>query len=247
MYDTMQSGRMEPRTITARVYKQIKDDIMRGVYPPGTHLVRRTLAKHYGVSSLPIMEACFRLESDGLVENSPMLGTHVVDINEEIVEEERKYREALECQVARHVAELAEDLDLQQLDVTARHLDSIQDGLDAKDEAKLNSFYEHHTLFHLSLAKVSRAKVIYRQMKKLWYRRQMIAGDVNAILFPVPHGWHIRLMDAIKSRDPDKAEQAMRTHLSYNKDKVDASVREVKNLGAAELIGRMTKNLLTES
>ncbi len=134
MYDHAQSGRMEPRTLTARVYKQMKDDIMSGVYPPGTHLVRRTLAKRYGVSSLPIMEACFRLEADGLVENSPLVGAHVVDMNEEIVGEERKLREALECYTVRCVAELAEDFELQQLDVMARHLDSIQEKLNAKRE-----------------------------------------------------------------------------------------------------------------
>lgn len=246
MRDPLQSGRMEPRTITARVYQQIKDDIMNGVYPPGAHLVRRTLAKKYGVSSLPVMEACFRLENDGLVENSPMMGTHVVDFNEEVVEEERKFREALECQVARYVAESASELDLQRLQITAQYLDSIQGKFNPDDDEMVNAFHEHHSQFHLSLAKLSGAKVIYQQMKKLWFRRQMLAGDVNAILFPVPIGWHAMLMEALGSRDPDVAERAMRKHVAFNSDKIDASVKEVKSRGAAELIGRMLKQKETD-
>lgn len=228
-------------TLTERVYALIKNDIINGVFPPGMHLVRRTLAKRYGVSPLPIMEACFRLENDGLVENSPMLGTHVIEINAEIIEEDRKYREALECQSARLFVENAPLLERQQLLVLAAFLDSIHKKLKAGEKEMEESFRQHHLEFHLAVARGSGAKVIHRQMKKLWYRRVMVAGDTHATLFPAPPGWHTTLAECLGGGDPDKADKCMRFHLRYNNDreKTRDSVCEVLRRGDKELIDRI--------
>lgn len=228
-------------TLTERVYGLIKSDIINGVFPPGMHLVRRTLAKRYGVSPLPIMEACFRLENDGLVENSPMLGTHVIEINEEIIEEDRKYREALECQSARLFAENAPLLERQQLRVLAAFLDSIQEKFHQGDREMEESFRQHHLEFHLAVAKGSGAKVIHRQMTKLWYRRVMVAGDTHATLYPAPRGWHAMLAESLTGDDPDKADKCMRFHLRYNNDreKTRDTVSEVLRRGDKELIDRI--------
>ncbi len=236
---TTQSGRMEPQTVSAKVYQLIKNDIINGTFPPGSHLVRRVLAKKYGVSPLPIMEACFRLENDGLVENSPMLGTHVVDINGEVVAEEYKLREALECQAARLFAITASAINKQQVRMLAQFVDSIEDKLETGDEEMEAAFQKHHSDFHLFVAKMSGAKLIYRQMKKLWFRRIMVAGDANAKLFPVPKGWHQLLAEKLSGDDPDAAEQQMRMHITYNKDKIDDSVKAVIDSGKMGLIGKL--------
>lgn len=238
---TSQSERMQSNTVTSKVYRRLKADIIDGIFPPGTHLVRRTLAARYGVSPLPVMEACFRLENDGLVENSPMLGTHVVNMSEEIIAEDRKYREALECQAAWYFAETAGELEKQQLKVLAEFLDGIQEKLDPADKPLEAKFAKHHSELHLEIARISGAQVIYRQMRKLWFRRLMIAGDTHAELFPVPSGWHTMLVERLASGDPEAACHAMREHLRRNSDpeQVEDSVKEVLRRGRSELIDRM--------
>lgn len=239
MPSSSDSRRTKPMTATARVYQMIKNDILDGVYPPGTHLVRRTMAQKYGVSPLPILEACFRLENDGLVENSPMLGTHVVEMNEEIIEEEHKFREALECQAARSFAETAGEVDRRQIQMMAGFLDSIQEKISPDDPEIESAFHKHHSEFHLAVAKLSGVKLIYRQLKKPWFRRLMIAGDTHAKLFPAPKGWHATLSEGLVSADPDLAESCMRWHLRLNHDKYGDSVKEVLRRGGRELVRRM--------
>ena len=239
MLITSQSERLKPRTVTGKVYGLLKADIINGVYPPGTHLVRRTLAKKYGVSPLPIMEAFFRLENDGLVENTPSLGCHVVDINEEIIAEENKFREALECHAARLFATAATELEKQQVKTLADFLDSVQEKLSSGDQEGIELFHKHHSEYHLAVTRFSGARLIYQQIRKPWFRRAMYAGNTHAVLFPVPSGWHAMLTEALASGDADKAGEAMRKHLRYRLDKYDDSVQEVLRSGGSKLIDRM--------
>ena len=240
MLDTSRSDRLPPKTIAARVYRQIKDDIIAGVYPPGAHLVRVTLAKRYGVSAIPVMEALYRLEMDGLVENSPQLGAHVVEISEEILEEDRTFREAVECQTARMFAERASEQEKEQIRELARFIDSIEEKMTGEEHAEIERmqrlFQRQHSEFHFAVAKISGARSLYRQMKRLWYRRLMATGDIHAVLYPVPKNWHVELAESLASGDPDRAEKHMRYHVSFRGDKFNDSVREVLRRGRAELL-----------
>lgn len=237
MRDPSKSGRLKPKTTVARVYEQIKRDIIDGVHPPGAHLVRMALAKRYGVSSIPIMEACYRLEMDGLVENSPQLGAHVVELSEEVLNEDRTFREAIECQTARLFAERATDMEKDEIRELARFIDSIEERMteDLPEREQMQRlFQEQHSEFHLAVARISGAKILHRQMKRLWYRRLMISGDFHAVMYPVPRNWHGELAEALSGGDPDAAERQMRIHVDFRHDKFGDSVREVLRRGRAE-------------
>lgn len=246
MHDTSQSDRILPKTMAVQVYRQIKDDIINGVYPPGAHLVRMTLAKRYGVSHIPIMEALYRLEMDGLVENSPQLGAHVIEISEEILQDDRVFREAVECQTARLFAECASDSEKEQIRELAKFIDSIEEKMTGTGQPEMERmqrlFQRQHSEFHLAVARISGARSLYRQMKKLWYRRLMATGDIHAVLYPVPRNWHIDLAESLAAGDPDRAEKHMRHHVSFRTDKFNDSVREVLRRGRAELLEIMMQD-----
>lgn len=245
MLDTSKSDRIQPKTIAARVYRQIKEDILNGVYPPGAHLVRMTLAKRYGVSAIPILEALYRLEMDGLVENSPQLGAHVIEVSEEILEDDRMFREAIECQSARLFAERASDQEKDRVRELARFIDSIEekmtDDLPEKEEMQ-RLFREQHSEFHFAVCRLSKSKALYRQVKRLWFRRLMATGDIHAVLYPVPKNWHIDLAESLASGDPDRAERHMRYHVSFRGDKFTDSVKEVLRRGREELLEILMRN-----
>jgi len=61
----------------ARVLDQLRDAIIRGEYPPGASLSEIALADTYGTSRTPIREAIQQLQSEGLVEVVPRVGTFV--------------------------------------------------------------------------------------------------------------------------------------------------------------------------
>lgn len=210
---------IQPDTVATRVYKQIRQDIIHGVFPPGTHLVKRVIAKKYGVSVPPVIEACLRLENDGLVENSPLLGAFVPKITRERLEEEHILREAIECQIAREFAVRASEQDREVIMRLAREVDEIERGRDPKDKEIDRKFQQTHLHFHVTLAKLCRINLLYEQVKKVWFRRLMFVWNVDKQQFPTPPDWHETLTNALNSGNPERADMAMRHHFNVNRDR----------------------------
>lgn len=57
----------------------IRDDIVRGEFPPGTHLRLDKLATRFEVSTMPIREALRALEAEGIVYSIPHRGSYVTE------------------------------------------------------------------------------------------------------------------------------------------------------------------------
>ena len=72
---------MEPDPVRGNLaeqaYSRIRHKILSGEFALGAPLSRRQLAADFQMSFLPISEAVKRLESEGLVESRPRVGTRV--------------------------------------------------------------------------------------------------------------------------------------------------------------------------
>ena len=220
----VESGRMQADTIALRVYKQLRHDIIHGVFPPGTRLVKRAVAKRYGVSVPPVIEACLRLENDGLVESSPLVGAYVPQLNPDRIAEERILREAIECQIARQFAVCSSEQDRERVMDLGRDLDRFETREDLGDLETHRTFQKMHSEFHVTLAKLCRVKLLYQQVRKVWFWRSMFVWNVQQKYYPVPDDWHTRLAGALGSGNPERAEVAMREHLTRNVDKKIESI-----------------------
>ena len=73
MADEKQKG----LTKQERVYRAIRERILSGAYGPGYRVVIDALAEEFGVSALPVREAIWRLEAEGLVVYRPNAGAQV--------------------------------------------------------------------------------------------------------------------------------------------------------------------------
>ncbi len=207
---------LQPDTVANKVYKQLRNDIIQGVFPPGSHLVKRVIAKKYGVSVPPIIEACLRLENDGLVESSPLVGSFVPKITREKLEEEHILREAIECQIAREYAVRASDQDRETMMRLAREVDEIERDRDPVEKEVNRRYQQIHSDYHIMLAKLCRVNILYQQVKKVWFRRLMFVWNVDKKRFPTPPDWHETLTNALNSGNPERAEMAMRHHFNIN-------------------------------
>ena len=74
----------------------LRDDILRGDFLPGAALRQEELANRFGVSRLPIRDALFRLEAEGLVDIYPNRGAFVISLSAREVEEIYALRVLLE-------------------------------------------------------------------------------------------------------------------------------------------------------
>jgi DNA-binding GntR family transcriptional regulator len=199
-------------TLAEQVYITLRDDIANGRIAPGSRLVRRSLAKQLNVSAIPVTEALFRLQSDGLVESAPMYGARVIAMSEENALEDLILREALECQAARECAVSASDDALAALAVQARQVDAVmQAGADPLDAANDDA----HGAFHLAIAHAGGSGALAKELQRVWFRRHMHRAWVNATRHGIPPGWHWDLVVAIATRNPGEAEAQMRYHVRW--------------------------------
>ncbi len=216
----------DEETLSQQVLVALRREILSGSLAPGSRLVRRTIAKRFGVSTLPVVEALYRLEMEGLVENIPHAGAKVVDPETAVMEGDRIVREAIECQVARLLAEMGGRAPLAELVARAELLDEIEHDADAVDPRAGDTYLFAHFNFHLALAEATGWKVLAAHLQGIWFRRIMVSIAENKSWYEVPPHWHRQLVEAIETGDPDVAEQKMREHVRHSRDRYRLSLKE---------------------
>ncbi|QOQ39610.1 GntR family transcriptional regulator [Trueperella pecoris] len=66
---------------SSAVYEELRDGIVNGRYSPGYRLTLSTLAREFGVSTVPVREAIRWLQAEGLVEYTHNVGAQVSQID----------------------------------------------------------------------------------------------------------------------------------------------------------------------
>ena len=209
-------------TLTRRVYETLRDEIISGKLEPGDRLARKKVAERLGVSPMPITEALYMLEVDGLVESKPLRGCRVRPLTLDSIENGLALREAIECHTARLCAEKASDAELTRLTALAKQLDQIATRADPNSKLGM----QLHIDLHLGIAKATGYHSLGDELQRVWFQRYMYLNWINAtIIDPVPANWHQKLMKSISGKDPAKAEGAMREHVRHgqtlNKESFD--------------------------
>lgn len=209
-------------SLSNRAYQQIRNEILSGDLSIGDVLSRRQLAKRLNMSFLPITEALKCLETEGLVESRPRIGTRVRVPNEQDIRDSNVIREALESQAARLCAQNASKEDKHQLQTSAKHLDELQKMclLEPADSRFLFSVHTYHMQFHMRIAELSRCPGLCRAIEKEQVLIFNWLYDIAANRRSQPEGFHSILAEALCSGDPLVADTAMRAHVQYGLDQV---------------------------
>lgn len=190
-------------------YNIILHKIMDGEYPPGTKLSRRKMAQVTNVSVIPVIEALKRLEEYGLVESRPQWGSFVTVPTRDNVIHTYQLREAVECKVARIMAEQMTKVQADYLMEIATKLDTVPYDTTSIDESRNN-----HLKFHRDLAAFTGNELLVKTLDKanlFWILCQALVAKASKTEYP--RYWHRKLMEDILSGDPDRAEVSMREHV----------------------------------
>ncbi len=196
-----ESRRTNRSSLKEEVYEAVRRDIMDGTFPPGDLLKERELAEKYGVSKTPVREALSLLEQDELVKVIPRAGYMVTQLTLRDLQEVRRLRVTLEAMAARLAVKRITEKELEELE----GLTSTSD----PEEARL-----FNRQFHSVVARASGNTRLAKMIEQLlddtdrWAALE-IAGLTPALLLV---GHHAEL-EALRTRDPDIAEEAMRKHV----------------------------------
>jgi DNA-binding GntR family transcriptional regulator len=200
----------QQREETRDGYAALRHAILSGRFGPNERLVEADITAEFGMPRAAVRTAFVRLEMEGLVQREPNKGTRVRSVSDEEALEIIEARAALEGLTARHAAERATPQDVARLQqAAARHRSRVERG-DVLGSADAN--VELHALIREIAGRPTLTRLVEQlnsQTTRFQYRTGLIPGRAAAV-----SDEHDAVVAAIAAGDADKAERAMRRHLS---------------------------------
>lgn len=190
-------------------YETIREAIVENRLEPGTPLSEEKLAARHGLSRTPIREVLQRLSRDGLVETIRNRGAFVSRLDPRDHRDLFEMRQALEGLAARLAAQRMDADELARLDALYRPLRGRRRA--AGREALSRAGHELHTAIGVASGNrrlIQALDAIQLQSRRA-FRFSMGIPDRMERSFRE----HLPILAALKRRDPDAAEAAMRAHL----------------------------------
>ena len=197
----------------------LREKIFAGELAPGSFIDEIALCESLQISRTPLREALKVLTAEGLVRHEPRRGSFVNQVTEQDLDEIFPVIALLEGRCAFEAARNARDSELEALE--ALH-ERLQKHAKAK---RINDYYATNLAIHEAIIALANnrwlAGVIgdLRKIAKLSRLQQLHApGRLDQSLSE-----HLAVFAALKARDADGADAAMRTHITRQR----AALREV--------------------
>jgi DNA-binding GntR family transcriptional regulator len=194
-----------------RVIAEMRRRIIDGEIAPGDSLSEIALAESFGVSRTPVREALKQLETEGLVEIRPRVGTFVTTPSRRQFIELFELKELLEGAAARMLAHRGRVPELAQLENNLLAADRAEVTGDRRSHTDL--VQEFHELLILA-ADNAKLEAHYRMlMNQLAYTRLVTSSTAEPSQLPRSDQEHRRVLQHILAKDGDTAERVMREHV----------------------------------
>jgi len=193
------------KTVTDILVEQIRKEIIRGVYPPGSRLRLRDLADRFNVSTMPIREALQLLESEGLATSEARKGFKVTELTPNELQDIYDMRATLESMATRlAVPHISDEIIAAMREVIGK-IDAVQD--DASLVVELNN--DFHALIYMASGRTHLASVInmLRHRVAHYFHNYMIELGSHA------QTDHLDIIQACQDRDAERAAEIMFGHI----------------------------------
>jgi GntR family transcriptional regulator, rspAB operon transcriptional repressor len=203
------SGRPRGATASARIYLDLRSQLVSLQRRPGEAISEAEIALSYGVSRTPVREAILKLSDEGLLEIYPQSGIFVSRIPMAALPEAIIVRKALEETTAQFAAERATS---SQILVLHAILERQREADAAHDR---DAFHHADEAFHAAIAEVAGHPGIWTLIQQVKIHvdryRRLTLPQQGRIARAIEE--HEAILDAIEAHDPTRARIAMQTHL----------------------------------
>lgn len=211
------------QALQEKVYLQLKERIVNCEMLPGAVISEDLLAGEFGTSRTPIREALLRLQRENLVVIYPRQGTFVSQISLKDIYEIYQIRLIIEPKVAR--------ISCRSMDpaVLERFRD-LFDGLDV-NTCSYGEWFRHDRDLHgyiVDCAGNRHLKLMYGTIMDQNQRMRILAGKIPMRISDT-NKEHGEIVNALLSKDEDRIEQVMCSHVLASRDaalRIDGYVNE---------------------
>ncbi len=210
------------RGAAGAAYTWLRREILAGRLTPGQSLSENEIASRLGVSRTPVREAYIRLESEGLVNVRPQVGTVVAPIDVEQVADGQFLREAIECRSARLAAGRVRPSDARDLKALLRDQARAVAKHDQAAFIGLDDRMHQHIVAMAGRPNVWRA---VEDVKAQLDRVRVLSLEDPSWLSAI-HAQHEAIVRHVLGGDGEAAARAMEAHLRTVFASIDAIARE---------------------
>lgn len=207
--------------LSNQVYLILKEMIANYRFKPGTRVNIEQLTKELGTSRTPVWEAVHRLIQEGLLTNIPNRGVFMVELTPRTSIELYTVREALEGLAARLAVQNIDDRLLKKM---KKNLDEQSRVVQKRD---LVSYSRLDFGFHAMVYEACGNTILQEMLETIKSKIRPFAMHIDPVLVQL-YDEHLEIFEALKKRDPQKAERAFRVHNRHIIEQIKASLESNK-------------------
>jgi DNA-binding GntR family transcriptional regulator len=200
-------------SLRGQLYETLKEDILLNKYKPGAELQIDKLSQKFGVSTTPIREALVRLEGDGLVVSIPNRGVQVAPISLGDVRNIYEVRRLLEPHAVKIVARHCEE---EEVEALYEKLVKLTEG-PTDLTTYINADLELHELMFRYLSNTLLKDIldqVDQHSIRVRYLVESSADELRLEVVELVTKEHLKILDAVRKRDEEKAAAATLQHLT---------------------------------
>ncbi|GAA4550316.1 GntR family transcriptional regulator [Pseudonocardia xishanensis] len=202
-------------------YRRLRRMVIDGRFSEGQRLVEADLVETLGVPRMAVRQALARLEYDGLLVKQAGRSSVVRAVSLAELEEIAEARMALEAIAIRRVALLRTPTALRRMEELADRMSALLETVD------VSAFVEAQAALHHVWLEASGMLIVPHLVESL--SAQSAQTRVRTVQLPdrmrQSLAEHREIVAAVRAGDPDRAEVAVRTHLTNVKESLRRSLQ----------------------
>lgn len=195
------------KTLRQEVYDQLRDKIISAEILPGETVSLRGLAQKFGVSLMPVREALWQLESEGIIVIESNKRIRVNTLTAKEMEEALRLRLLLESTAVERACELRPD-------AAVTKIRGLLEAMEASlDRPKI--YMRRNTQFHFSIYSYADSPLLLEMLNRLWARvfpytflHAILSQDKTKAMKS-----HWKMFEGFAERDKKKIKEALREDL----------------------------------
>ena len=221
----MSQKRSANGSIQARLITEVRRRIIDGEILPGVNISELALAEEFGVSRTPVRETFKQLQTEGLVEIRPRVGTFVTTPSRREIIELFEVKELLEGGAARLLAQRGRVAELDALEANLHKADEAVARDDRERYAELVD--EFHNLLIVGSDNAKLEAHYQTLMNQLAYARLVHTSLNQPGRALQSDREHHRVVELIAAKDGDSAERVMREHVRASRQALLAGLSTI--------------------
>jgi DNA-binding GntR family transcriptional regulator len=213
---------VKPRSVVDEVTAALREGIEARVYPPGTHLVERSIASILGVSSIAVREAFARLANEGVVIQKARRGAFVASLSAGTLRDLARVRISLEQLV---VGLASEHWSAESTATVQQIVDEMREAAEANDAER---FFSLDSQFHDTFWRIAESPILLEIAGLLrgrlagFIRQATLERSREQLLEAVE--MHQRWLDAVAGGDVGAATKEVERQINTTRDQIIASL-----------------------